>query len=55
MGGGNNITSSYSQKEHGMYKEQEGQLGRKQRRSMWRINRVKSQALEATLELCSLF
>ena len=31
MGGGTNITSSCSQKEHGMYKEQKGQLGRKQR------------------------
>ena len=55
MGGGNNITSSNSQKEHGMYKEQKGRLGRKQRRHMCRINRVKSWALEATLELCSLF
>ena len=55
MGGGNSITSSYSQREHGMYKEQKGQLGRKQRRCMWRISRVKSRALEDTLELCSLF
>ena len=55
MGGGNNITSSNSQKEHGMYKEQKGRLGRKQRRHMCRINQVKSWALEATLELCFLF